>query len=123
MLVRRDTPHLNLDATELNGAHATFLAIDGYTPLADEADAPPPRVVLYGASAHYHMLRLVRAGASGEGAALDVSTAAAYRLPEGEAPRHVRLLRERSAGARDLGARPPPPVCRGLYYELDALSA
>ena len=83
-------------------------------------------MLVHGASPHYHLLKLARTRAGGGAAGadeLDVASAAAYRLTEGEALRRITLLRERPPGARDLGARPPPPVRCANLYELDALSA
>ena len=59
LLVRKDTPGLpELDAACLNGMLRAYLVVDGWTPMAAALDELPPRVVAYGTSPHYHLLRL-----------------------------------------------------------------
>ena len=124
ILLRKDTPGLTLDASDVNGRYPTYLSVDGYTPLGDDGpDAPPPRVVIYGASPHYHLLKLTKSTPTAPSAAhsgatafteLDTPSASAFRLPEGEALRKVQILRERPRGAQDLGAA---PGLGGCYYD------
>ena len=103
LLVRRGEAELDDALERATSNSAPLLCIDGLAPLGTDAHAPPPRVLSYGSSAHYHLLRL----------SVDVGTAGAYRLPEGEALRRVRLLRE-----------PPPgePACtyHAALGELEA---
>ena len=127
ILIRKDTPGLALDAIDINGPYAAYLSVDGWTPLGPSPEEPPPRVIVYGASPHYHLLKLATSlpgppsqhhpDAAVALAELDTSSAEAYRLSEGEALRKVQILRERPAGARDLGAAPHGPVLRGCYYD------
>ena len=79
----------------------------------------PPRIVLRADAepdAFYYQLRLAApadaasgdGGAAGDGAFL-VASCDAYQLPEGEALRQVRIVRELPSWAVDREAPPPPP--------------
>jgi hypothetical protein len=90
ILIRKGTAELD-DAACCTSS--LVLVIDGWSPLGPDAQAPPPTVAMYGASPHYLMLQM----SVGE-----LSSAAAYRLPEGEALRHIKLLRELPPGEAPL---------------------
>ena len=132
ILIRRETEGLDIDEGDINGRYAAYLSIDGWTPLGSGPGSPPPRVIVYGASPHYHLLKLATSAkppapplapdaAMLEHAPLDIASAAAYRVEEGEALRRVRLLRERPEGARDVATREAPS--RYVDYYEDPLAA
>ena len=58
ILIRRETEGLDIDEGDINGRYAAYLSIDGWTPLGSGPGSPPPRVIVYGASPHYHLLKL-----------------------------------------------------------------
>ena len=144
ILLRKDTPGLVVDPNDMNGPFPAYLVIDGWTPLGTDAGHLPPRVLAYSSSEHYYMLKLAKAPPLGSlhtshlpshavaaAAATtvevdyEVGSAAAYRLTEGEALRHVQLLRERPEGAQDLvrnTAKPSKPTFSGYYYDVEPVS-
>ena len=89
----------HLEASEINreanGGRSVYLQIDGWTPPSTGGAAPAARLVWYARSEFFEMFRLDGGGES---------SCDAYRLPAGDALRHVVLLRERAGGdAASLG--------------------
>jgi len=108
LLIRCDPPTgLALDASVIN-AGRTYLQIDGYPAIGADLVANVPRVFMYGQSAYHAMLHLGDELAHNADARVDLNSCELYKMPQGEAKRHLVLLRRKWPHELEQGATHAP---------------